>query len=144
MQQNLGQIMARDVMTAKPEDTLEKAARTLKDLDIGALPVVDKDRCVGILTDRDIIIRAVAEGQDVTSTLVKDCMTRGVVTATPDMDIHDAANLMADRQIRRLPVMDNGRLVGIVALADLAIRNIYQNEAAEALSDISETEYPAH
>ncbi|MCW2278032.1 CBS domain-containing protein [Heliophilum fasciatum] len=140
MHQTVGQIMTGDVMTVKSRDTLETAARIMRDLDIGSIPVVDDGRCVGIITDRDIIIRAVAEGHDVSSSPVNDTMTRGIVTASPDMDIHEAARIMSDRQIRRLPVVQGDRLVGIVALGDLAIRNIYQNEAGDALSQISETD----
>jgi CBS domain-containing protein len=99
---------------------------------------------VGVITDRDIVLNVVAEGKDVNTTQIANCMTSSVITGSPDMDVHEASDLMADHQIRRLPVVENGRLVGIVAIGDLATVSIHANEAGHALSEISEPSHPQH
>ncbi|MBN6188212.1 CBS domain-containing protein [Aneurinibacillus sp. BA2021] len=136
MSQRLQDIMTRQVATVQPHQTLEEAARIMNDYNVGAVPVVENGQCVGMITDRDIAIRAAAQNRD-SQTQVRNVMTHNIVTASAQMDVHEAADLMAKNQIRRLPVVDNNQVVGIVALGDLAVENIYQNEAGDALSSIS-------
>jgi len=120
-------MQVRDVMTShaeciRPEATLQEAARRMKELDVGSLPVCDHDRLAGLITDRDIAVRSVAEGHDPKSDAVRDTMTPGVVYCFEDQDVTEAADLMQDNQIRRLPVLNRDkRLVGIVSLGDLAL-----------------------
>ncbi|AQS60484.1 CBS domain-containing protein [Desulforamulus ferrireducens] len=136
--------MTRNVTTVTPEQSIQEAAQLMSQQNIGSLPVVKNGHCVGIITDRDIALRAVSQGHSPQSTTVGSVMSSGVVTASPEMDVHEAAHLMAEQQIRRLPVVENGQLTGIVALGDLATQNIYQNEAGEALSSISVPSSPIH
>ncbi|GAB6158752.1 CBS domain-containing protein [Desulfotomaculum varum] len=142
MKQQLKEIMTPQVATVSPQQTVQEAAQLMSQYNVGSVPVVENGRCVGIVTDRDIALRAVSQGHNPSTTKVQTVMTTGVVTGTPQMDVHEAANIMAQRQIRRLPVVENGRLAGIVSLGDLATQNIYQNEAGQALSDISEPSAP--
>ncbi len=117
----------RDVMTrgaecVGPDDNLQQAARKMKDLDVGPLPVCDNDRLAGMLTDRDIVVRCIAEGRDPRSTTVRDAMTEGVCYCFEDDDVEDAARQMREKQIRRLVVLNRDRrLVGVVSLGDLAV-----------------------
>ena len=130
------QIMTTDVSTVTPNDTVTKAASIMKQLNVGSVPVIDGSRVVGIVTDRDITLRGIAKGGD-PNQKISEIMTSDVKYATPDMDVHAVADLMAENQVRRLPVIDNDRLVGIVAIGDLAVENIFENEAGEALHNIS-------
>ncbi|HWI60792.1 MAG TPA: CBS domain-containing protein [Symbiobacteriaceae bacterium] len=138
----LDQLMTRNVRTCSPDSTVQEAARIMSEVNCGAVPVVQGEKLVGMITDRDIVLRCVAKGGDATKGKVSDCMTSDVTTCTTDTDAHTAANLMASKQIRRLPVVENGRLCGIVALGDLATVNIHVNEAGDALSSISEPSRP--
>lgn len=142
MTKSLQEIMTRQVATVSPQQSVQQAAEIMHRYNVGSVPVVENGRCVGIITDRDISLRTAAQGLNPAATKVESVMTREVVTATPDMDAHQAADLMAKYQIRRLPVVENGRLTGIVALGDLAVQNIYQNEAGQALSNISQPAAP--
>jgi CBS domain-containing protein len=130
------QIMTTDVSTVTPNDTVTKAASIMKQLNVGSVPVIDGSRVVGIVTDRDITLRGIAKGGD-PNQKISEVMTSDVKYATPDMDVHAVADLMAENQVRRLPVIDNDKLVGIVAIGDLAVENIFENEAGEALHNIS-------
>ena len=130
------QIMTTDVSTVAPDDTVTKAASIMEQLDVGSVPVTDGSRVVGIVTDRDIILRGVAKGGN-SNQKISEVMTSGIKYATPDMDVHTVADIMAENQVRRLPVVDNDKLVGIVAIGDLAVENIFENEAGEALHTIS-------
>ncbi|BCJ88060.1 CBS domain-containing protein [Effusibacillus dendaii] len=140
----LHEIMTKNVRTCDPQDTVLDAAKLMRNIDVGIVPVTQGDKLVGVVTDRDICLNVVAEGKDVNTTRVQSCMTSAVITGTPDMDAHEAADLMAEHQIRRLPIIDNGTLVGIVAIGDLATINIHENEAGYALSEISEPSQPQH
>jgi CBS domain-containing protein len=131
------EIMTKSVKTVSPSDSVKKAAQIMEEVNCGSVPVTEGDRVVGMLTDRDITIKAVARGQG-SDTPVKNCMSGTVVTIKPDADAREAANMMADNQVRRLPVVDNQKLVGILAIADLARVNIYVSESGKALSEISE------
>ncbi|GAX90627.1 CBS domain-containing protein [Effusibacillus lacus] len=140
----LRDLMTSEVKTCSPNDSVVEAAKIMRSIDVGIVPVVEGDKLVGVVTDRDIVLNVVAEGQDVATSRVANCMTSSVVTGTPEMDAHVAADLMAENQIRRLPVVENGRLVGIVAIGDLATVAIHENEAGYALSEISEPSQPQH
>jgi CBS domain-containing protein len=118
----LKEIMTPGVEDISPEATLREAAEKMRHLDIGPLPVCDGDRLVGLLTDRDITVRAVAEGRDPATTRVREVMTPEVVYGYDNQDSRDAARLMEQYQIRRLPVLNHAkRLVGMVSLGDLAV-----------------------
>ncbi|HEU4962289.1 MAG TPA: CBS domain-containing protein [Bacilli bacterium] len=137
------ELMTTDVRTCKTDDSLQQAAAIMADLDVGVVPVVHKENHLqGIITDRDIVVRACAKGMDINTTVCSDCMTSAVVTVNPETDAHEAADLMANQQIRRLCVVEDGRLVGIVALGDMATIGIHENEAGFALSEISEPARP--
>jgi CBS domain-containing protein len=138
----LRDLMTQNVRTCRPDSPLTDVARIMSEVNCGAVPVSDGQTVVGMITDRDIVLRAVAQGRDIRSTTARECMTTPVVTAGSNMDAHEAANLMAQRQIRRLPVVDGDRLTGIVALGDMATARIHADEAAEALSDISQPAQP--
>ena len=133
----------RDVMTQKPihihkDETVAVAARTLTHYNIGAVPVCGNDgRLCGMVTDRDMVTRCMAAGKDPEKTKVADVMTGGVVTAGPDMALKDAADIMGSKQIRRLPVVENGKLCGIVSLGDLATNRQSDAQAGAALTQIS-------
>ncbi len=134
----LRDIMSRSVIRIHPEEPVEVAARTLAHYNIGALPVCGSDgRLCGIITDRDIVIRCTAAGKNAGRTRVQDVMTCRIVSATSDMDANLAAGLMGREQVRRLPVVENGKLCGMVSLADLAGAQETELEAADALSRIS-------
>src|SRR5207245_1935123 len=110
-------IMTGNVEVVRPSDSVADAAKKMKLLDVGLLPVCEGDRLVGMLTDRDITVRATAAQRDPAATRVADVMTPEVVTCYEDQDLQEAAGLMADKQIRRLPVLNRmGKLVGIVSL----------------------------
>ena len=129
-------IMSGRVVTIGQKEPVIAAARLLKRMNLGALPVTDDSgRLRGILTDRDIVLRCVASGSDPRTLEVREIMSRGVVTAAPGTEISEAARLMRGDQVRRLPVVEGGKLVGMLSLADMA-RGCYM-EAAAALSDFS-------
>ena len=117
---NIREVMTPNPQCVAPGDSIQHAARIMRDLDTGAVPVVDNGRPVGIITDRDIVIRAVAEDGQLNRT-VGDIVSGNVIFATPEMSTHEAANLMSEYQVRRLPVVENDRIVGIVSLGDLAV-----------------------
>lgn len=131
-------LMNPNVITVSPETSAAEAARLLSHYDIGSLPVTLPDgRLKGIITDRDIVIRCVAGDGEPYQTNVSDLMTRSVVTVPPEADIREAASLMASEKVRRLPVTKEGKLVGIIALADIAKSRTCDMEASLALSKIS-------
>ena len=131
-------IMTGKVITITPAEPVSAAAKLLRRYNIGALPVVDGHRGLrGIVTDRDIVTRCVALESDPRQTAVAEIMSRGVVTATPFEEVSAAARAMSADRVRRLPVLDEGRVVGMVSLADLARDCNCDMEAAEALTEIS-------
>src|SRR5262249_28730229 len=109
----------------------------MKEEDTGAIPVLDEDELVGIITDRDIVVRCIAEGKDATETNVEDILSEDLVTIEPDADVEEAARLMSERQIRRLPVVEDGMLVGVVSLGDIAVKEVDEEPATEALEGVS-------
>lgn len=130
-------VMSTNVVSVTTEDSVEVAARLLSRRNIGVLPVTGAcGQLKGILTDRDIVLRCVAASFDPALTRVRQVMTANPVTLRPDDDVESAGALMGQRQIRRLPVTENGRLVGMVSLGDLAVQPDYGTEAAECLADI--------
>jgi CBS domain-containing protein len=135
--QKLTDLMSRDVKLISPDTSIRDAANEMREGDFGMLPVGENDRMIGAITDRDIAIRAIAAGKD-GSTKVREVMSEGIFWEYEDQSIDDAAKMMSERQVRRLPVVDrNKRLVGIVALGDFAVESSEIRPAAEALSEIS-------
>ena len=119
----IAEIMSTDVRTIQPQESLRRAAQCMQELDVGALPVCDGERLLGMLTDRDIIVRGIADGLNPDQACVSDIMSPEVEYCTVDQDAEDAKRLMGSKQLRRLPVVDKDRrLVGIVSLGDLAVR----------------------
>jgi len=129
--------MTRDPAILRPESTCAEAAAVMKREDCGSLPVVDDGSLVGIVTDRDIVLRAVAEKKDPQRLAVSEIMTSDPVTVTPNTSAADASKLMSDNQVRRLPVVDGGRLVGILAIGQLA-RHESDDAAGETLKEVSQ------
>src|SRR5262249_29064324 len=137
----IAEVMSRDVQFVNPDQTIREVARLMSEEDIGALPVAENDRLVGMITDRDIAIRAVAEGKG-PEAKGREIMTGQVKYCFEDEDLADLSRNMANVQMRRLPVMDrNKRLVGIVSLGDLATKKQATTHARQALSGISQ---PSH
>ena len=130
-------IMTDEVVTETVRDNIYEVAVKMKENDTGFIPVVEGDKLLGVITDRDLVIRCMAEKRP-NSTAVDEIMTRGIKTASREMSVDEAAELMAEQQIRRLPVTEGDRLIGIVSIGDLAVRNIFADNAGEALSEISE------
>ena len=134
----LRDVMTNPVIRIHPDESVAVAARTLTHYNIGALPVCGSDgHMCGLVTDRDIVTRCLAANRSVASTTVRDVMTSHVVTARADMDTTLAASLMGREQIRRLPVVENGRLCGMVSLGDLAVKEETSLDAGDALTEIS-------
>ena len=131
-------VMTRDVIRIDPEESVSVAARTLTHYNIGALPVCGGDgRICGVVTDRDLVTRCVASGRNPAATPVRDVMSGNVIWAMPEMDAAAAAMLMGRQQIRRLPVVENGRLCGMVSIGELARTDEKCYDAGDALAQIS-------
>ena len=134
----LKEIMTRDVEVIHPHDSLQTAAQKMRDRDIGFLPVCDGDRLVGVVSDRDIIVRVIAEGMDPKAMIERDLVTAPVIYCFEDQDVDEAARIMQENQIRRLVILNRDkRLVGIVSLGDLA-RNRPADRSGEVLQSVSE------
>jgi CBS domain-containing protein len=136
----------RDVMTSSvdwvtPETSVVEVAQLMKKDDVGSIPICQDNSLIGIITDRDIVLKVVAAGGNPNSISAGDIMSTDTICVSADQDVHEAANLMSKYQIRRLPVLDKSKLVGIIALGDLAIEKIHINEAGDALSNISQGTY---
>ena len=132
-------LMNPGVVSVEPTSTASTAARLISRHNVGALPVCGGDgKLRGVVTDRDIILRCVAAEDDPAQTPVRDIMTRSCVTVSPNADCREAARLMSVQQVRRLPVVEGGKVVGMLSLGDLARSHRYDMEAAQALSEISE------
>lgn len=139
--QAISQVMTRDVRVLSPDDTLQRAAQTMDELNVGAVPVCDGSRLVGMITDRDIAVRAVSAAMPADSTRVSEVMTDQVHWCFEDQDVDEVMNQMRDVQIRRVPVVDHDKkLVGIVSLGDLATKSGADVEGT--LEDISEPSEP--
>src|SRR5262245_34017842 len=137
----LSEIMTREVEIIQPDDTLQVAAQKMRDRDIGFLPVCDGESLMGVLSDRDITIRALADGMDINVMLGRDLMTTPAIYCFDDQDVREAAKVMEENQIRRLVVLsrDDKRLVGVVSLGDLA-RNSITDLSGQVLQRVSEPE----
>jgi CBS domain-containing protein len=139
----LKDVMTRNVEDIPPQASLKEAAEKMRSLDVGALPVCENDKLVGMITDRDIAVRAVAEGQDPNRAKVRDAMTNQMFYCYEDEDVQKAAKLMEEKQIRRLPVFDRSqRVCGIVSLGDIATRTHDEHLSAEVLEQVSEPKIP--
>ena len=134
---NISEIMSRNVKIAAPGDTVQHAAQMMKDIDSGALPVGENDHLVGMVTDRDITIRAVALGKAPGTCHVRDVMSHDIKYVYEDESLEDAARNMGELQVRRLPVLSREkRLVGIVSLGDVALKQ--KGGAGETLKEVSQ------
>lgn len=139
----LREIMTRDVEVVSSDASLKDAASKMKSLDVGLIPVCDGDRLQGMLTDRDITIRATADGRDPKTTKVNEVMSTDVAYCLEEQEVEEAASLMEARQIRRVPILNqNKRLVGIVSLADIAVHVRDRELSGETLEEISEPAEP--
>jgi len=134
----LKEIMSKEIASLSSDDSIKKAAQLMKQYNIGSLPVCKQQSLVGIVTDRDITLRSVAVGQNSNQQTVSEIMTANPVVGTPDMDVHEAVQLMSEKQIRRLPVIDNNSLVGFVSLGDISVEPRLQDNAEQALKNISQ------
>ena len=132
-------LMNPSVVSIEPTSSAALAARLISRHNVGALPVCSGDRRLrGVVTDRDIVLRCVAAEEDPAQTLVRDIMTRNCATVAPGDDCREASRVMSVQQVRRLPVVEDGKVVGMISLGDLARSHRYDMEAAQALSEISE------
>lgn len=139
----LKDIMTKDVIAVRPETTIIDTAMIMRDKNIGAVPICTDDMNVeGIITDRDIVLRVVCAGKDPQKIKCSDIMTDRLVVGKTDMEIESALDLMGDVQVRRLPVVENGKLVGFVALGDMATQKKFNRQTEEALTDISTPSHP--
>ena len=141
-------MLVKEVMTpgaecTRADATLREVAERMKALDVGSLPVCEGDRVIGMVTDRDITVRSVSSGQDPRTQRVRDIMTSEVFCCFEDQDVTEAAEMMKDKQVRRLPVLDREkRLTGIVSLGDLALETSDEEMVGKALEGISEPTAP--
>lgn len=133
------EIMTKQVEIVSPDSSLKEAARMMRDADTGFLPVGENDKLVGTLTDRDIAIRAVADGKDPNNSKVRDAMTKELAFVFDDQDTSEAATIMSEKQIRRLPVMSRDKkLVGVIAVGDLATKTNDDDVVGQTIEDISQ------
>ncbi len=130
-------VMSSNVEYCTPVDNAYEVAVKMKDLNVGAIPIVENGNLVGMITDRDLVIRGIAEKRS-GSNSITNLMSEQLVTVTPETSAQEAARIMAENQVRRLPVTENGQLVGIVSLGDLAVEEMTDEKAGYALSEISE------
>ncbi len=137
-----GEIMTRSVVCCLPEDTIEHAATLMKSEDVGPIPVIESHasrRLIGIVTDRDLVGKGIAEGRDTKSTKVKEIMTDHPIACFEKDDVDDAISLMSDYKVRRIPVVDDGNhILGIIAQADVATRLSKTKKTGDVVEDISE------
>ncbi len=133
MAQSIREVMTKDPITLPADRPVIEAARCMRDRDIGDVIVTEGDRIIGILTDRDIVVRVVAEGRDPATTTLGEVATGSLATVSPDDSVDDAVRLIREHNVRRLPVVENGRPVGVVTIGDLAM----DLDRRSALADIS-------
>lgn len=135
-------IMTKSIVSLNSNDTVERAANLMSEHNIGSVPVCDSNNVIGMVTDRDIAVRSVAPGKNAKNQPVREIMSSNPVIGTPDMDIQDASRIMSERQIRRLPIVENRNLIGVVSLGDIAVDPKLNTQAEQALSSISEPSTP--
>lgn len=135
----IADIMTTDVTTCPPDITIRELAAKMQELDVGSIPISEGKQLLGIVTDRDIVIRGIA-AQVSLDRPVSQILTSNLVTGTTDMSIKDAAELMSKHQIRRLPIVESDRLIGIVSLGDIAVRDPADDNASMILEEVSESD----
>ena len=133
--------MTKSVAYVSPTSNVVETAQLMQKHNVGSIPVYDQG-VVGIVTDRDIVVRNVAHGKDPQNTKIQDVMTSQVMTVSPEMDVNEVSQIMSQQQIRRVPVVENNMIVGIVALGDMATNMRADTEASEALTEISKPSKP--
>lgn len=131
-------VMTRDVATLGPSAPCAEAATLMRHEDCGSIPIVENGRLVGIVTDRDIVVRGIAAGKDARTAPVSEVMSADPVTIAPETDVKEAEEVMAQRQIRRLPVVEDGRLAGILVIGQIARRERDEERTGETLKEISQ------
>jgi CBS domain-containing protein len=136
MAKSIREVMTTDVRACEPNAAVTDAAKLMAKEDVGPIPIVEEGRLVGLITDRDIVVRVIAEGKDPKLTKVGQIATKDLVNVSPDADLDEALKLMAERQVRRLPVVEGDRLIGIVAQADVA-RMGKDKKTGEVVEEIS-------
>jgi CBS domain-containing protein len=134
---NIRDVMTPNPRTISPDESIQHAARVMRDEDTGVVPVVDNGRPIGVVTDRDIVVRAVADGNELNRP-VREIISSGLIAVSPDMSTHEASELMSEHQVRRLPVVENNHLVGIVSIGDLAVKEGRDRRMGDTLQSISE------
>lgn len=134
-------IMTTEIETCGPETTVQQVASKMMELDVGSIPVTEDGNLRGIITDRDLVIRGIAS-QFSLETPINRILSSSYVTGTPDMDVEEAANIMAQEQVRRLPIIEDNKVVGIVALGDVAVDEEDPEDSEEALEEISKPAEP--
>ncbi len=139
----LKEVMTHDVETVEPDVNLKEVAQRMKALNVGVLPICENDRLIGLITDRDITVRAIAEGRNPSTTKVSEIMSEELICGFEEQDIKEAASIMEEKQIRRMPVLDrNQHIVGIVSLGDLAVKTRDERLVGKTLEGISEPAHP--
>jgi len=136
-------VMTSDIAIASPDTTLEEIATMMKSEDAGAIPILEDDELLGIITDRDIVIRCIAEGEDPAELTADDILSESPEVVEPDTDAEDALEIMGRHKVRRLPVVEDGALVGMVSLGDLAVKRGDLKDTGEALKDVSQGVKPS-
>lgn len=131
------ELMTTDVTTAELNTTLEEIATIMRHEDVGAVPIIDDEELVGIVTDRDIVVRCVAEGGDPGESTAEDILSEALVTVAPDSDVQEAEEMMSRHQIRRLPVVLEGRLQGMISLGDIAVKTRPHGQHGKVLEQVS-------
>jgi CBS domain-containing protein len=137
---NVRDIMTTNVETCSLLDNIYEVAVKMREFNVGAIPILEEGKLAGLITDRDIVIRGTAEKHP-GSAKVEEIMSKDLFTISPNASTEEAARLMAVHQVRRLPVVEDGKLVGIVSLGDFAVREMTDSQASDALSEISESNY---
>jgi CBS domain-containing protein len=141
MSMNVAEVMTTNVDSCSPESTCKEVAMKMKELDVGAVPICDNEKLVGIVTDRDLVIKGFVN--DLTSdSTISELVSDNVVKGSKEMSVEEAVRLMSQHQIRRLPIVEDDKLVGIVSLGDLAVNNQWTDEAGQALKNISNPAEP--
>jgi CBS domain-containing protein len=141
MSMNVAEVMTTNVDSCSPESTCKEVAMKMKELDVGAVPICDNEKLVGIVTDRDLVIKGFVNDLSTDST-ISGLVTDNVVKGSKEMSVEEAVRLMSQHQIRRLPIVEDDKLVGIVSLGDLAVNNQWTDEAGQALKNISNPAEP--
>lgn len=134
-------IMSKNIASVCSDDCVQKAAQIMREKDIGSVPVCSNGKIEGIVTDRDLAIHTIAEGKDCKQQKVSEIMSPSPATGCPEMDVNDAARIMSQKRIRRLPIIENDSIVGVVSLCDISTEPMLEDNAGEALKNISQ---PGH